>query len=643
MSLRVKTLLVTSIALLCLIVILYITTRIIIINSFTKLEQQQTQREVERFLNIISNEIVNLDAKAYDWSNWDDTYAFVQHPNQTYIKSNLVDETFTGTKINLMLFFNSSDRLITGKVFDLQNKKEIPIPQSIMKHFQGDSNLLQASKNNGKIVGILMLPEGPMLICSRDILTSADKGPRCGTFVMGRYLDAAEITRLAQTIQLSVTVLPVNNAQGSPDFQIAKVPLIEKNPIFIQPADKKMIYGYGLLRDINKEPALIFRIDLPREIYHRGLESIFIYIFSLIGIGIVFGIITLFLLEKLTLSPVAQLSNTVSSIRASNDLSLRVSPTGKDELGRLAQEFNQMLDHVKQSNEALQKSKATYQALVENINDVIFSLDVQSQITYISPVVERISGYTVNEVMGKPFITFIHPDDIKNVLACFHRIFLGEVVQIEFRLFDKSNIVHHISSSGRRILENNQPIGVLGIMSDITDRKQMEEQLRALSLTDELTGLYNRRGFITLAEQQLKIANRLKQGLCLFYIDVDKMKWINDTLGHKEGDRALIDTASILRTTFRAADIISRIGGDEFVALAIESKEISNEQIMRRLQEHLDAINSFGKTTYQLSLSIGIAQYDAGQPISLESLLEQGDKLMYDQKRIKGTERKQNS
>ena len=102
-----------------------------------------------------------------------------------------------------------------------------------------------------------------------------------------------------------------------------------------------------------------------------------------------------------------------------------------------------------------------------------------------------------------------------------------------------------------------------GLSTDNTERKWAEEKLREMSLMDDLTGLYNRRGFLTLATQQLKIAHRLKQGLALFYLDLDRMKWINDTLGHREGDRALIDTASILRNTFRASDIVARIGGDE--------------------------------------------------------------------------------
>jgi diguanylate cyclase (GGDEF)-like protein len=155
-----------------------------------------------------------------------------------------------------------------------------------------------------------------------------------------------------------------------------------------------------------------------------------------------------------------------------------------------------------------------------------------------------------------------------------------------------------------------------------------------MSLIDDLTGIYNRRGFFTLAEQQIKIANRMKRGMFLLFTDLDDLKTINDTLGHREGDLALIDTANILKETFRESDIIARIGGDEFVSLIIEPSD-GAQSIVPRLQEKLDFHNTKMDRPYKLSLSIGLAQYNPEQPCTIDDLLSMADKLMYEQKQKK--------
>ena len=162
-----------------------------------------------------------------------------------------------------------------------------------------------------------------------------------------------------------------------------------------------------------------------------------------------------------------------------------------------------------------------------------------------------------------------------------------------------------------------------------------QEQLRALSLVDELTGLYNRRGFLTLAQQQLKLANRTKRGMLLLFADLDDLKGINDTLGHHEGDLALIQTANTLKDAFRESDIIGRIGGDEFAVLAIGASKESAEILTTRLQERLEARNAKANPRYKLSLSAGIAYYDPECPCSIDELLARADRLMYEQKRGK--------
>lgn len=171
------------------------------------------------------------------------------------------------------------------------------------------------------------------------------------------------------------------------------------------------------------------------------------------------------------------------------------------------------------------------------------------------------------------------------------------------------------------------------------ERHNLKMELREMSLSDDLTGIYNRRGFLTLAQQQVKMANRMKVRLLLLFADLDGMKWINDNLGHHEGDRALIETAGVLKETFRESDIIARIGGDEFAVIAMEESETNDGILVERLQENLDAHNASKDRAYKLSISAGIVHYDPESPCSIDELLDKADKLMYEQKRVKKKER----
>jgi diguanylate cyclase (GGDEF)-like protein len=167
----------------------------------------------------------------------------------------------------------------------------------------------------------------------------------------------------------------------------------------------------------------------------------------------------------------------------------------------------------------------------------------------------------------------------------------------------------------------------------LQDGQRVLEELRALSLSDELTGLYNRRGFFILAEQQIKIAARTRRGMLLVSADLDGLKEINDRFGHHEGDRALVDAAQILRQSFRESDILSRIGGDEFVVLITEKPEINPDVLFRRLKENLKVYNRRVKRPYPVYISMGVATFIPQNPVSLNELLVQADKSMYRNKK----------
>ncbi len=163
---------------------------------------------------------------------------------------------------------------------------------------------------------------------------------------------------------------------------------------------------------------------------------------------------------------------------------------------------------------------------------------------------------------------------------------------------------------------------------------ELEKKLRILTIKDDLTNLYNRRGLIELSKQQMKIAKRQKIPVSLLFADIDNFKKINDTFGHKEGDSILIETARILNETYRETDIITRIGGDEFAVLLIGASEKDVDVIKNRLQENIDESNK-KNNKHKLSLSIGIATSHPELINDIEHLLTQADKLMYEQKNSK--------
>jgi diguanylate cyclase (GGDEF)-like protein len=193
---------------------------------------------------------------------------------------------------------------------------------------------------------------------------------------------------------------------------------------------------------------------------------------------------------------------------------------------------------------------------------------------------------------------------------------------------DKAIITRKSNARGRRTL------GLARNPTVWSDPKQtaLERELRHLALTDDLTCLYNRRGFFAAATQQLKLARRNAQSILLFFCDVDNLKAINDAYGHREGDLALVRTADALEEAFRDSDILARLGGDEFAALALGPSSHNRGVILQRLEKSLKKANE-AESCYELKLSVGTARFDPHRPIGLGELMTQADRAMYGQKR----------
>ena len=175
----------------------------------------------------------------------------------------------------------------------------------------------------------------------------------------------------------------------------------------------------------------------------------------------------------------------------------------------------------------------------------------------------------------------------------------------------------------------------MSLAQRVAELELAQESLRNLSLTDDLTGLYNRRGFFALAKQQLSSARREGRHASLVYIDMDGLKRLNDTHGHEIGSRVIQEVGDILRETFRSSDLIARIGGDEFVVFETSNDQIDEGTDVQRLQDNVTRHNAQQVRDYEISLSIGVASMDSDSSMTLEELLKNGDKTMYQQKRSK--------
>ncbi len=285
--------------------------------------------------------------------------------------------------------------------------------------------------------------------------------------------------------------------------------------------------------------------------------------------------------------------------------------------------------------EEIEKRRLYLEGVLAAAPDAIVALNAHHRVVEWNSGAEKLFGYSQGEVIGRSINDLIIKPDVFEESVGFSQIAMGggEVPPVETARYRRDGSSVDVILAASPILVGDEVIGTVVVYTDITERKRMEDALRTMSLVDELTGLYNRRGFFNLAEQQLKVSDRTKRRMMLLFADFDGLKRINDAFGHPEGDRALIEVADDLKETFRESDIVARIGGDEFVVLAIETDGVGTEILVTRLWKNLEARNARGGHCYKLSLSMGIARYDPEHPCSIDELLTQADRAMYEQKR----------
>jgi len=452
------------------------------LRSFEKLEEQDTRQNLERALSALSDDLSTLDHTTGDYSSWNRTYDFAVHPDPEYAQSELPDGMLIRYRINAVLIFNSSGRLLVSKGFDLKTRQVTPVLKSLLEHLSSHTELLHHVDTRSGFTGTLLLPEGAMLVASRPILTADGKGPIHGTLIMGRYLDWREVNSLAEITHLPITLRRFDDPRIPTDFEAAKKSLSSRVPALIRPLNADSIGAYLLLQDIYGKPALILNVNLPREIYRQGRASLLQLALCLLASGFVFVSVTLFLFEKTLLSRVIGLSSDVTDIGARGDLSARVSLAGQDELSNLGGAINRMLEALEKSQEDQHASEKRFRALIENSSDMIALVSADGAILYASPSTTRILGYPFEEFVGRSVLELTHIEDregVSNLLAVLLRQ-PENAASTEFRLLHKDGSWLWIEGSWNNFLCEPDIRAIVLNYHDISGRKDVEAERRQL-------------------------------------------------------------------------------------------------------------------------------------------------------------------
>lgn len=285
----------------------------------------------------------------------------------------------------------------------------------------------------------------------------------------------------------------------------------------------------------------------------------------------------------------------------------------------------------KEIQQAADLQERRFRSLVQDTSDVIAVFDAGATIDYISPSVEKVLGFHPHEQVGTSSLALVHPHDLLNVRKLLSSLSErpGDTQRTQLRLRHKEGHWRWIEMTITNLLHDPSVGGLVSNYRDVTDRKNLEDQLRHRALHDPLTGLANRALLVDRLGHSMARSKRLNRALAVLFIDLDGFKVINDTFGHAAGDDFLVQTAQRMQSCLRSNDTAARVGGDEFVVLLEEAGDIQDTAATAaRILAAIRAPFTWEHAQTCTPASIGIAFCDSGQD-SVEQLLHNADGAMY--------------
>ena len=584
MKLRSKTLLLSGIIIGTLIIVLLIISQLVFINTYSDYENRYSYHVLKDELTQFNNTVSAMDQTTKDWAQWDDAYSFVSGNNPGFVSKNLPPNILTRLHLNLIIFVDNNGKIVYGKAYDLNTSKYVNLPQN-MSNFTKNDPLLQHNNLEG-MSGVLNLPEGPIIITTRPIVTSHEQGPIKGTLIMGRFITPNELNTLINIPNSTLTVSGYNTTDQPLDFSRILPSLSSVKPWNVQILGSNSIAAYALINDIYGNPALILKSEMSRTLYKSYLNSVLYFILSILMVGLFFVGLILYSLDKNVLNRLDKIMNEIRDIGKKGDLKSRVTVTGKDELSDLASSINSTVFALQKSEKNLEDSEKNYRSIFENTGTAMIIAEEDMTISLVNKTFENILKQEKGEIEGKlNWINMLVPEDREKIKG-YHE---------NHEKVNNSDIIPKTYEAKVNIEgENKNFIATFDFIPgtrkslisliDITDRKIAEELLNKSLKEKELL----------LREIHHRVKNSLQIISSLLSLQSSEIDDEEIIERYKESENRIHTIALIHESLYNSTDI-SNINFENYVHILV-----------------MDIIHSYNVDTNRIKTILEIGEYELG-------------------------------
>lgn len=453
--------------------------------QYAQITLSQVQRTIEERYNLLAQTAVSL-------AHREDTYARLDSGASLAPNPDFTPQRFTDLDVNLLALVDRDGGLADAYAYDLTQEQEIPIPAEFLDYLAAGGSSIQG-EDPQSTRGLLRTQAGPLLLVSTPVLPGDGSGSARGALLAGRFLDSRELDRISRLARLPLALSEYDRALTTPGFAEGAKSLSADNPVIILPVSESEMHAFQLLSDLDGQPAYVLRATLSRSVARNSQLVLDFLLITLAASVFLFGVITILSIDRLVLAPLQKLGRQVAQIGRRGDLSERVAVTGRDELGRLGEDINQMLADLEQSQRRRQESEERFGRLVESMDDMVFTVD--ESITQINLYGEKarklglpenipLSGsLDTTDPASLPLEDYgialhVTAETLRNHLEALRLALAGQHLAYEWSAQADGQEINFQSVLSPVTDDEGRRAGVVGVTRDISELKALEGALR---------------------------------------------------------------------------------------------------------------------------------------------------------------------